>query len=90
MIRFAGNTIPCRIIKSKFGVKSCKRIVQYCMVKEQVKFSDAKCKTLSTVQLENYIHSQSKLTITPEEADHIVFVVSLLKMSAQSKKQTEY
>lgn len=43
VIRFAGNTIPCRTVKSKFKVKSCKQVAQYCVLKQQVKFSGAKC-----------------------------------------------
>lgn len=43
VIRFAGNTIQCRVIKSTFKVKSCKKIAQYCVLKQQVKISGDKC-----------------------------------------------
>lgn len=42
-VRFAGNTIPCRIVKPKFKVKSCKKVAQYYVLKQKVKFSGAKC-----------------------------------------------
>ena len=43
VIRFAGNTMPCRMVKSKLKVKSCKKIAQYCVLKQQVELNGVKC-----------------------------------------------